>query len=443
MGKIKNKFTILTISLGILLILGSTAYANLLGTFNGNVSDYFSGKQGQLTIAITSDVKVGSSHVIGGTVALIGFSSCFTQGSFAAGTGEGLWQEVGYKGTIIAKGAGFSQAILLFDVSTDLTQILLHPSGSAFKDSEGDVCLFVNAAVLTKQGVTTTPTVSTTAVSAITSNTASSGGNVTLDGGADVTARGVCWSTSANPTTSDSKTSNGTGTGSFTSSITGLSSGTTYHVRAYTTNSAGTGYGADLSFTTKSSTTIPTVTTTAASSITATTASSGGNVTSEGSASVTARGVCWSTSSNPTVYDSHTYDGAGTGSFTSYITGLSPGTTYHVRAYAISSAGTGYGSDVPFRTSYSSTLYVSISEYCGDKTPCYDSIQEAIDAASTGSVILIIQGTYDESIVLNESKSLTLQGGWDSTFTTQSTTSTVNSITISNGTIAVDKLVIQ
>jgi len=110
---------------------------------------------------------------------------------------------------------------------------------------------------------------------------------------------------------------------------------------------------------------------------------------------------------------------------------------------ALISEGTGYGSDVSFATSYASTLYVCISGYCADKTPCYDSIQEAIDDANTGAVILIVQGTYDESIVLDESKALTLQGGWDSTFTTQSSYTTVNSITISNGTVVVDRLVIQ
>ena len=94
------------------------------------------------------------------------------------------------------------------------------------------------------------PTVTTTAVSSVTSTNASSGGNVTSDGGASVTARGVCWSTSANPTTSDNKTSDGTGTGSFTSSITGLSPNTTYHVRAYATNTTGTAYGDEQTFTT-------------------------------------------------------------------------------------------------------------------------------------------------------------------------------------------------
>ena len=96
------------------------------------------------------------------------------------------------------------------------------------------------------------PTVTTTTPSSIGTTTATSGGNVTSQGSSTVTARGVCWSTSANPVASGSHTSNGTGTGTFTSSITGLSAGTLYHVRAYATNSVGTAYGNDLTFTTTS-----------------------------------------------------------------------------------------------------------------------------------------------------------------------------------------------
>ena len=193
------------------------------------------------------------------------------------------------------------------------------------------------------------PTVTTTAASSITSTTATIGGNVTSDGGSAVTARGVCWSTSQNPTISGSHTTDGTGTGSFTSSLTGLTAGTTYYVRAYATNAAGTAYGSQITFTTTALP--PTVTTTAASNITSTTATSGGNVTSAGSSAVTARGVCWSTSQNPTVRGNHTTSGSGTGSFTSSITGLTPATTYYVRAYAISSVDTAYGSQITFTTS--------------------------------------------------------------------------------------------
>ena len=95
------------------------------------------------------------------------------------------------------------------------------------------------------------PLLSTTAaVTSITATTATSGGTVGADGGASVTARGVCWSTTTNPTIADSKTTDGTGTGTFPSAITGLTSGTTYYIRSYATNSVGTSYGPEVIFTT-------------------------------------------------------------------------------------------------------------------------------------------------------------------------------------------------
>ena len=192
------------------------------------------------------------------------------------------------------------------------------------------------------------PTVTTSAISSVVTNSASGGGDITSDGGASVTARGVCWSTSENPTVNNAHTADGTGTGNFTSSITGLSPNTTYHVRAYATNRMGTAYGDKLTFTT--STTTPSVTTAAAWSITPNSASGGGNIISDGGAAVTARGVCWSTSPNPTPSDSHTTDGAGIDIFSSSITGLSPNTKYYVRAYATNSVDRAYGDDVTFTT---------------------------------------------------------------------------------------------
>ena len=90
------------------------------------------------------------------------------------------------------------------------------------------------------------------------------------------------------------------------------------------------------------------VTTTAVSAITATTATSGGTATCDGGSAITARGVCWGTAANPLVTGPHTTDGTGTGTYTSQITGLSPNTTYHVRAYVTNAGGTIYGSDVQF-----------------------------------------------------------------------------------------------
>ena len=184
------------------------------------------------------------------------------------------------------------------------------------------------------------PIVTTKAVTNITDISATCGGNVTGMGVDAVTARGVCWSTSSNPTIEDAHTTDGSGLGSYTSSITGLMPGTTYYLRAYATNSEGTAYGEQKSFTTLA---LPTITTQAVTDVKYVSASCGGNVTATGGASVTARGVCWSTSPNPTIEDAHTTNGTGTGSYTSSITGLISGTTYYVRAYATNSVGTAYG----------------------------------------------------------------------------------------------------
>ena len=193
-------------------------------------------------------------------------------------------------------------------------------------------------------------TLTTSAPYNITRTTATSGGNISSAGSGNVSSRGVCWATTANPTTSNSHTSDGGGTGSFSSSITGLVANTYYHVRAYATNEAGTAYGNDIRF--ETAYTIPTVTTAGVSNITSSTATSGGNVLLQGGENVTAKGVCWNTTGNPSVADQHTTDGTGLGSFTSTITGLTPNTVYYVRAYATNREGTAYGNETSFRTKF-------------------------------------------------------------------------------------------
>lgn len=196
---------------------------------------------------------------------------------------------------------------------------------------------------------------STTSASSITQTTALSGGVISNSGASTITSRGVCYSSSNNiPTITGPKTTNGTGIGTFTSPLTGLTVNTTYYIRAYATNGIGTAYGDVKTFTTTAAT-IPTgITTTTVTSITETTASSGGSITNDGGASITSKGVCWSsTNSNPTINNTKTIDGSGTGSFSSSLTSLTPGTTYYVRAYATNSVGTAYGTTRTFTTTAS------------------------------------------------------------------------------------------
>ncbi len=131
--------------------------------------------------------------------------------------------------------------------------------------------------------------------------------------------------------------------------MSGLTDNTTYYVRAYATNSQGTSYGSQVSFTTLDITT-PTVTTAAVTNISFTTATAGGNVTSDGGATIIQRGVCFSTSQNPTTANNIVTATGTTGSFTCNLSGLTDNTTYYVRAYAINSQGTSYGSQVSFTT---------------------------------------------------------------------------------------------
>lgn len=193
------------------------------------------------------------------------------------------------------------------------------------------------------------PTLSTYPATEITHSTVVTGGNIADDGGAEVTARGVCWGPNPKPGISGSHTVDGTGIGSFTSALDGLTPGMEYHLRAYATNSAGTSYGSDVIFTTSAAT----AATVSTKSVTATfhnSATCGGTVTDDGGEWVIVRGVCWSTETGPVATGLHTTDGAGTGSFDSNITGLLPGTEYFVRAYATNNKGTAYGNEVVFTT---------------------------------------------------------------------------------------------
>ncbi len=167
-----------------------------------------------------------------------------------------------------------------------------------------------------------------------------------------INSRGFCYGTSSS---SLNTCLSGSSTNPFSLSLTNLNPGTTYYFKGYATNSAYlTGYSSTSSFVTPAE--APTVTTSNVSNISPTSAQSGGQITSVNGSPISASGIVWGLSSNPTVssYLGKTADGTSSASspWISYITGLSQGTTYHVRAYATNGAGTSYGSDVSFTTSY-------------------------------------------------------------------------------------------
>lgn len=212
------------------------------------------------------------------------------------------------------------------------------------------------------------PKLTTSSITTFDETSAVSGGNIISDNGDPVTALGVCWSTSTAPTVElNDKTIVTADKGIFSSVITPLLPNTKYYVRAYATNSTGTGYGNEVTVTTNPFA-IPTLTTTDASLITPVTAVSGGNITSVHGSPVTVRGVCWSTATGPTAsLATKTADGSGSGVFTSNISQLVQNTRYYLRAYATNAAGTAYGNEISFTTltsdipTLSTTVITSLS----------------------------------------------------------------------------------
>ncbi|MBO7133397.1 MAG: hypothetical protein J6S84_09135 [Bacteroidales bacterium] len=207
---------------------------------------------------------------------------------------------------------------------------------NAFGTAEGEILQFTT-------GIGT-PTVQTSEATNITGSSATLVGNVISDGGATVTERGFVYGTSASDLSQTIQS--GSGMGSFTKALTGLSLSTTYYYKAYATNIGGTSYGDVMTFTTTAAS-LPTVTTGSATpgieNVTLF-----GNVTSEDNATVTARGFVYGTSASN--LSQTVQSGSGTGSFTKAITGLSQETTYYYKAYATNSEGTGYGEVLSFTT---------------------------------------------------------------------------------------------
>ena len=198
------------------------------------------------------------------------------------------------------------------------------------------------------------PTVTTSLDTEATCTTITCGGNVVNDGGLPVTARGICYSTSSSsPTISTTHTLEGSGLGSFVSTLTMPIQylGQNYYVRAYATNASGTAYGETIQVSTQGPC-LPALTTVSVTNVTETSALCRGNVLDDYGSPVTERGVCYSkTNAQPTIEDSHNpANYGGIGEFSCSISSLEPNTAYHCRAYATNSAGTAYGEVIVFTT---------------------------------------------------------------------------------------------
>ncbi len=185
------------------------------------------------------------------------------------------------------------------------------------------------------------PTVKTGDVASVTQTTASCSGEIISQGDSEVTERGICWSTTDKPLISDNIKVDNSEDNSFTVDLTGLEPDTEYFVRAYATNTFGTGYGKSLSFTTDPLY-IPELRT-YLGLIKCHSASIGGEILYDGGSPVIDCGLCWSNSDNPSVNDSHLSIGTCSDSFRETITGLESNTDYYVRPYASNIIGTGYG----------------------------------------------------------------------------------------------------
>ncbi len=224
----KNIFT--------LVIVLSAFISNAQRTMFGAQNNYVAPTGPSLPLLVTTAVTAitGTTATSGGTVTSDGGEPVTSRG-IVWGTSPGSST---YSATTGSGIGAFSTNLTSLSAAT--TYYIRAFATNSIGTSYGGELSFTTLAA---------PTVTTTAISNITENSATSGGSVTATGGASITAQGVCWSTSANPTISNSFTTNGTTT-PFTSNLTGLAASTTYYVRAYATNSVGTSYGSQISFTT-------------------------------------------------------------------------------------------------------------------------------------------------------------------------------------------------
>lgn len=277
-------------------------------------------------------------------------------------------------------------------------------SGGSWVDWSKDFAFYVYGSVSV-----TAPTVTTTAPADITATSVTMAGNVTDDGGGTVSAKGYVYSTTDSTPDKNEETTytDGSGTGAFSQSITGLSPNTLYYMRAWATNQAGTAYGAVNPFTTLATT--PTVVSGSASNISSTTATCSGNVTSNGGSTVTTRGVCYNTTGTPTTANDIVASGGGNGTFSSNLTGLTAGTTYYWRAYATNAEGTVYGTEYSFVTKTIVTQWGQsfTTTSAGTLFKVSLLLKETLGSSSTATVKIYSDDSNPDAVLATSTKTIT------------------------------------
>jgi microcystin-dependent protein len=308
-----------------------------LGTYNFGDTETFNDITRTTAVSSTAASSVGgTSATVGGNVTDAGLPPCSSRGVYWGTTS-------GSQPTFISGGSGSGA----FNVNiTGLSRgTTYYFKAASYNSSYG----WVYGSVLNFTTTAAAPSVTTGSVTNLASTSATVGGNVTNENGASVTARGICYNTTGSPTTSDTTVASGTGSGAFTSDLTGLAPDTTHYAKAYATNSEGTSYGVEVEVTTI--TAEPTVTTSSTvTSITTSAASVSGEVVSDNGSSITERGFVYALTTDPTISDIKKTVAGTTGAMSGILSSLTPGTKYYFRGFGTNVEGTGYGDTEDFTT---------------------------------------------------------------------------------------------
>jgi len=318
---------------------------NLQATLDGKISIYPNPVQGQSTLSFETKLD-GFTHISAYSIdgkMIISYGEYLKAGnnSFLLSLPQGFF-------ILNINGIGFSQSIKVMSQS----KCEIKPEIAFVETKNISAVISNNSTIMRVVANATAPVLDNPIV------VAASGpvyfvirSNVSSDGGASVTACGICWSTFPNPSISNNVYVSGKGTGMFFGQASNLTASTIYYIKSFATNSVGTSYSNEISVKTTSGSEMgyPVLST---SNVTASTthANTGGIISSQGEASVTARGICWNTSPDPTIANYTTACGSGLGIFSTSATNLSQGTTYYLRAYATNLAGTAYGNEICFTT---------------------------------------------------------------------------------------------